>query len=137
LFESLRRDVIFLHAPSIYDFRKDTILFGPINDVIPSSSVFEMYPIGITSIAEHLEKSGLNVQIINMAYRMLKSPAYDPEKEIKKRHPRVWAIDLHWLPHVHGALALAALIKKHHPDVPVLMGGLSSSYFHEELIKKS
>jgi len=135
LFESLRQDVIFLHAPSIYDFRKDTILFGPINDVIPSSSVFEMYPIGITSIADYLEKSGFNVQIINVAYRMLKSQAYDPEKEIRKRNPRVWAIDLHWLPHVHGALALAALIKKHHPDVPVLMGGLSSSYYHEELIK--
>jgi B12-binding domain/radical SAM domain protein len=135
MFELMRRDVIFLHAPSIYDFRKDTILFGPINDVIPSSSVFEMYPIGITSIAEHLEKSGFRVQIINVAYRMLKSPNYDPEKKIKKLNPRFWAIDLHWLPHVHGALALAAIIKKYHPDSPVIMGGLSSSYYHEELIK--
>ncbi len=135
MLEFLRRDLIFLHPPNIYDFRKDTIFFGPINDVIPSSSVFEMYPIGITSIAEHLEKAGFNVQIINVAYRMLKDPAYDPEKVIKKLNPRFWAIDLHWLPHAHGALALAAIIKKYHPDSPVIMGGLSSSYYHEELIR--
>ncbi|HYG59325.1 MAG TPA: radical SAM protein, partial [Symbiobacteriaceae bacterium] len=45
-----------------------------------------------------------------------------------------WAIDLHWLPHAHGALALAEIVKRHHPDAKVLMGGLSASYFHEELI---
>lgn len=130
-----RRDVIFLHAPSVYDFRKDTILFGPVSDVVPSSSVFEMYPVGITSIADRLERAGYHVQLINVAYKMLRDPAYDPEAEIKKYTPRLWAIDLHWLPHTHGALALAELVKKHHPDALVLMGGLSSSYYHEELIQ--
>lgn len=130
----VRRDIIFLHAPSIYDFRKDTILFGPINDVVPSSAVFEMYPVGITSIADRLERAGYHVQVINAAYRMLRDPKYDPEAEIRRSRPRLWAVDLHWLPHAHGALALAALIKKHHPDTPVLIGGLTASYYHSELI---
>lgn len=129
-----RRDVIFVHAPSVYDFRKDTILFGPISDVVPSSSVFEMYPVGITSIADRLERAGYHVQLINVAYRMLRDPNYDPEEQIKRLNPHLWAIDLHWLPHAHGALALAAIIKKHHPDAQVMMGGLSASYYHEELI---
>jgi B12-binding domain/radical SAM domain protein len=129
-----RRDVIFLHAPSVYDFRKDTILFGPVSDVVPSSSVFEMYPVGITSIADRLERAGYHVQIINVAYRMLRDPSYNPENEIRRKNPHLWAIDLHWLPHAHGALALAALVKKHHPDARILMGGLSASYYHEELI---
>lgn len=129
-------DVLFLHPPSVYDFRKGTVLFGPISDVVPSSSVFEMYPIGITSIADRLERAGYHVQVINMAYRMLRDPGYDPEVTIRRQQPRIWAIDLHWLPHVHGALALAELIKRHHPEAPVLMGGLSASYFHEELIER-
>lgn len=127
-------DVMFLHAPSVYDFRKDTILFGPVGDVVPSSSVFEMYPVGITSIAERLERAGYNVRLVNVAYRMLKNPQYDPEEQIRKANPHLWAIDLHWMPHAHGALSLAALIKKHHPNAPVLMGGLSASYYHAELI---
>lgn len=135
MFRFVRRDVIFLHPPSVYDFRKDTVLFGPISDVVPSSSVFEMYPMGITSIANHLEEAGYHVQVINVAYKMLQSAKYEPEDEIKKHDPRIWAIDLHWLPHVHGALALASMIKKHHPDVPIIVGGLTSSYYHEELIQ--
>ncbi len=44
-------DLILLHPPSIYDFRRKTMLYGPISDVIPSSPIFEMYPIGFTSTA--------------------------------------------------------------------------------------
>ncbi|MGE5673686.1 MAG: TIGR04190 family B12-binding domain/radical SAM domain protein [Mycobacterium leprae] len=135
MFDFVRLDVAFIHAPSVYDFRKDTILFGPVSDVVPSSNVFEMYPVGITSIADRLERAGYNVQIVNVAYRMLRDPAYDPEQQIRRMNPRLWAIDLHWLPHAHGALALVDLIKKHHPDARVLMGGLSASYYHEELIQ--
>lgn len=94
-----------------------------------------MYPVGITSIADRLERAGYHVQVINVAYRMLRDARYDPEAHIRKLRPRLWAIDLHWLPHVHGAMALAELIKKHHPDGLVLMGGLSASYYHEEMIQ--
>ncbi|MCL4439925.1 MAG: TIGR04190 family B12-binding domain/radical SAM domain protein [Firmicutes bacterium] len=129
-----KKDLIFLHAPSVYDFRKDTIMFGPISDVVPSSPTFEMYPVGITSIAETLEQNGFNVQIVNVAYRMLRDKDYDPEKVIASTNPTAFGIDLHWLPHVHGSIELAKICKKYHPDTPVIFGGLSSSYYHEELI---
>ena len=32
-------DIIFLHAPSVYDFRKKPIFYGPVSDVVPSSPV--------------------------------------------------------------------------------------------------
>lgn len=129
-----KKDLVFLHAPSVYDFRKDTIMFGPISDVVPSSPTFEMYPVGITSIAETLEQNGFNVQIINLAYRMLRDKNYDVEKVIARLNPRAFALDLHWLPHAHGSIEIAKICKKYHPDTPVIFGGLSSSYYHEELI---
>ena len=36
-------DLILLHAPSIYDFRKKEYNGGPISDVVPSTPIFEMY----------------------------------------------------------------------------------------------
>lgn len=129
-----KKDLVFLHAPSVYDFRKETLMFGPISDVVPSSPTFEMYPIGITSIAETLEQDGFAVQIINLAYRMLRDRNYDVEKVIARLNPRAFAIDLHWLPHAHGSIEVAKICKKYHPDTPVIFGGLSSSYYHEELI---
>jgi B12-binding domain/radical SAM domain protein len=128
-------DLVLLHAPTVYDFRKEMLFTGPISDVVPSSPVFEMYPIGLTSIGDYLERFGLKVKIINIANRMLLSPNFDVEKKIKKIKTKAFGIDLHWLPHAHGSVELAKVIKKYHPETPVLFGGLSSTYFHKELIE--
>src|SRR5512136_1332387 len=73
----LKPAFVLLHAPSVYDFRQRSILFGPVSDVVPSSPVFEMYPIGFTSIAEYLQRHGYRTRIVNLALRMLEDPCYD------------------------------------------------------------
>ncbi len=127
-------DLVLLHAPSNYDFRERAIMYGPISDVIPSTPIFEMYPIGMVSIGAFLEKNGIQTRIVNIANRMLKDKKFDVEKFIGKLSPSAFGIDLHWLPHAHGSLELAGIVKKLHPSTPVIMGGLSSTYFHKELI---
>jgi B12-binding domain/radical SAM domain protein len=129
-------DLVLLHAPSIYDFRKESILYGPVSDLVPSTPVFEMYPIGLTTIAEYLERHGFKVRIVNLAVRMLGSGRFDPEKLIRRLCPAAFGIDLHWLPHAQGAIEIARLCKKHHPGVPVMFGGFSATYFHDELIRR-
>jgi len=128
-------DLILLHPPSVYDFRQKTILYGPVSDLIPSSSMFEMYPIGFTSIAEYLEKAGYRVRIINLAVRMLSDSKFDAEKFIRRLEAPLFGIDLHWLVSSHGAIEVARIVKKYHPKAKVVMGGLSSSYFYRELIQ--
>jgi B12-binding domain/radical SAM domain protein len=129
-----RAELILLHAPSNYDFRRRAIMYGPISDVIPSTAVFEMYPIGLVSIGAHLETNGVHTRIINIANRMLKKRSFDVERFVGGLQARAFGIDLHWLPHAHGSLALAEIVKSAHPTTPVIMGGLSASYFHRELI---
>ncbi len=131
-----RSDIIFLHAPSVYDFRKKPIFYGPVSDVIPSSPVFEMYPVGFMTISSHLEAAGFRTRIANIAVQMLASDRFDAERKIKGLDADVFAIDLHWMPHAHGALELARIVKKHHPEAKVELGGFTSSYFHEELIAR-
>ncbi|MCK4832835.1 MAG: cobalamin-dependent protein, partial [Anaerolineales bacterium] len=129
-------DIILLHAPAVYDFRQRATLWGPISDLVPSTPVFEMYPIGLTTLAEFLERFGYRTRIINLAVRMLRNRRFDVERLLASlRSPLVFGIDLHWLPHAHGALEIARLVKKVHPDVPVLLGGFSASYFHQEIIR--
>jgi B12-binding domain/radical SAM domain protein len=131
----MKYDLVLLHAPSVYDFRKNSLLAGPISDVVPSSPVFEMYPIGITSIAEYLERYGLRVKIINIANRMLMSDKFDVEKKLRNINTKAFGIDLHWLPHAHGSIELAKIVKKLHPETPMIFGGLSATYYHKELIE--
>ncbi|UCB52321.1 MAG: TIGR04190 family B12-binding domain/radical SAM domain protein, partial [Candidatus Zixiibacteriota bacterium] len=127
-------DLVLLHPPSIYDFRRRSVMWGPISDVIPSTPVFDMFPLGFVSLSHYLTKQGLNVRIINVAHKMLSNPGYDAEKEIKRLKASAFGIDLHWLPHAQGSLELARIVKKYHPQTPVIFGGLSSTYFHQELI---
>ncbi len=129
-----KEKLILIHAPSVYDFRQRATLWGPIGDLVPSDAVFEMYPIGFATMAEYLERHGHRVSIVNLAVRMLRDPQFDAEKLLASLNPLVFGLDLHWLPHAHGALEVAKLLKKFHPQTPVVMGGISASYYHEELI---
>ena len=126
--------LVLVHPPNVYDFRKRPTLWGPVSDLVPSTSVFDMYPIGFSTITEYLERKGVRVRIVNIAVRMLQDAEFDVENFIAKLRASAFGVDLHWLPHAHGALEIARIIKKIHPDSPVIMGGLSSSYYHEELI---
>ncbi|HEU4886647.1 MAG TPA: TIGR04190 family B12-binding domain/radical SAM domain protein [Thermoanaerobaculia bacterium] len=127
-------DVVLIHPPSVFDFRERAIFYGPVSDVIPSSPVFEMYPIGFLTLAAHLRRHGYRVRIVNLALLMMRSRRFDPERYLRRLRPKLFGIDLHWLPHAHGGPALAALLKRIHPEVPIVFGGISATYFHRELI---
>jgi len=128
-------DLVLLHAPSVYDFRERPTMYGPISDVVPSTPVFEMYPLGFVSMVGYLEQNGYKARIINLAVKMLKDSKFDVERFIQRLDAKVYGFDLHWLAHAAGSLDIAEIVKKHHSDAPILLGGLSASYFHEEIIE--
>ena len=118
-------DLLLLHAPSVYDFRERAILYGPVSDMIPSSTVFEMYPLGFLTIASYLHDRG-------HAGADRESGAADDEQPPLRRAgvPRAPAAARHrHRPALAAARARRAgsgtLAKEAHPDVPVIMGGLS------------
>jgi B12-binding domain/radical SAM domain protein len=128
-------DLLLLHAPSVYDFREKSIFYGPVSDLIPSSTVFEMYPLGFLTMASYLQERGICVRIVNLALRMMTERSFSVPQFLASQRAKAVAIDLHWLPHAHGALEVARIVKEVHPDTPIIMGGLSATYFHQELIR--
>jgi len=132
--EHVKPDVVLIHPPSVFDFRERSIVYGPISDVIPSTPVFEMYPIGFLTLAAFLRRHGYRVRIVNLALRMMRSRRFQPEAFLRKQKPKLFGIDLHWLPHAQGGPAVAALLKQIHPEIPIVFGGISATCFHRELI---
>ena len=127
-------DLVMIHAPAVFDFRERSIMYGPVSDMVPSTPVFEMYPMGFTTIGDYLERHGIRVRIHNLAVRMLINPKLNVERDLSRFSPHAFGIDLHWLPHCHGAIEVARLLKQLHPQTPVIFGGLSATYFADELI---
>ncbi|MCX8067155.1 MAG: TIGR04190 family B12-binding domain/radical SAM domain protein [Anaerolineae bacterium] len=128
-------DLTFLHAPSLYDFRRRATLWGPISDVVPSTPIYDMYPIGFAALCDYLERHGFRTRIVNLAVRMVRSDRFDAEDFIARHPSRAFGIDLHWLPHAQGALEVARIVRQYHPESPIIFGGFSATYFHDELIR--
>ena len=133
----MKVDVALVHPPSIYDFRSRQLKEGPIGDVVPSTPLFEMYPVGFISMLNHLIENGYNGRISNLAVLMLSDKRFNAEKYLAGIESDIFGIDLHWLPHVHGAFNIARIIKKIHPESMVIMGGFSSSYFAEDILQSN
>ncbi len=130
-----KRDIILVHCPSVYDFRERSVLFGPVSDMVPSTPIFEMYPLGFTTLCEYFERHGLRAKLFNLASFMLHKKNFDVEKALGQLETRAFGIDLHWMPHCHGTIEVARILKRLHPGVPIIFGGISSSFYHEELIR--
>lgn len=130
-------DVILIHPPAIYDFREKTIFYGPIALTVPESTrQFIIPPVGMLSIADYLDRNGYHVLVDNIGDRMISSESFDAEEHIRNLSAKVFAIGLHWSIHSQGAIEIARLCKKLHPDAMVVVGGLSSTVFHEEILQK-
>jgi B12-binding domain/radical SAM domain protein len=130
-------DAILIHPPAIYDFRQRVIFPGPIAyTVSESGDQFMIPPVGMLSIAEYLDRNGYRVIVDNLGERMVTVEGFDVEEHIKSLSARVIGIGLHWCVHSQGTIELARLCKRLHPEAMVVVGGLTSTVFSEEIIQK-
>jgi B12-binding domain/radical SAM domain protein len=128
-------DVILIHPPAVYDFRKKALFPGALGSTVESVQ-FTKVPIGLLSLAEYLDRHDYKVIIDNVGDLMVNDTILDVEKHIKGLSSRVFAIGLHFQQHAPGAIEIARICKKFHPNSLVVMGGLTATRFSEEIIQK-
>jgi clorobiocin biosynthesis protein CloN6 len=132
----LTSDMFLLHAPSVFDFReRDDLLFAYLSDSdsVNVTSVYEMFPIGWFSIKQHLAENDVQCEIVNVASLMLMHPELDVEALIGRLEAPIFGFDLHWMTQCYGAIELAKLVKRVHPEALTVFGGISATYYAEEL----
>ena len=137
-FQTLKADLFLLPAPSVYDFReRDDILFAYLSDSdsVNVTSIYEMYPLGFFAIKQRLREHGFQAEIINLASLMLMHPQLDVEALLGRLEAPVFGLDLHWMAHCHGSIEVAKRVKAIHPEALVIFGGISSTYYADQLIQ--
>ncbi len=85
-------------------------------------------------MAEYLHRFGFKVDVINLAAKMLSKNNLDVRKFLASLKTDVFGLDLHWLPHLQGAIEVAKLLKSIHPDSKIILGGFTSTYYHHEIL---
>jgi len=131
-------DVLLIHPPAFPDFRKKVFFPGPLSRTVTyyTTPQFTQIPLGMLSIADYLDRNGYKVLVDNVGERMVYDPVFDLERHIRKASAEIFAIDLHWVVHARGAIELARICKKFHPNALIIIGGLTATIFHEEIIRK-
>lgn len=128
-------DVILIHPPAVYDFRHTPLFPGAMGRT-PEGVQFNKVPIGMLSIAEYLDRHGYRVVVDNLCDRMVTVPDFDVEEHLQRLCAPIFAIGMSFQQHAQGALEIARLCKESHPDSLVIIGGLTATCFHEEIIQK-
>lgn len=133
----MKCDVLLIHPPVVYDFRRRIVFPGPLAETVSHyTTMLIAIPLGMLSIADFLERNGYKARILNLGEKMILDPNYDFKRAIKRIEAKVYGIGLHWIAHSQGSIEVARICKEIHPDSLVVLGGLTASYYHEEIIRR-
>jgi len=128
-----RTHLTLMHAPAVFDFRERPLNHWMLSKAVDTAPVFEYFPVGFITMLDYLEERGKSVRLANLAVKM-QDGKFDPRRFVREQQPLLFGIDLHWCQHVDGALSLAKLCKEEHPEIPVALGGLTSTYYWREIM---
>ena len=134
----LRADLLLAHPPAFFDFRQRRDVYFPFlgtSGDVPITPLYEYFPVGFKTLQQYLSSRGHAVKLINLSTVLLRYPKLDVDALIDALDVKLLGIDLHWMVHVQGSLAVAERIKQIRPDIPVIFGGISSTYYADQLIR--
>jgi radical SAM superfamily enzyme YgiQ (UPF0313 family) len=96
---------------------------------------FLFMPAGVFPMLNHARRHGFTVSAVNEAVELALDPHFDTAQFLARHPAQVYALDLHWHEHSHGALSLARLIKERRPDAVVVLGGITASRYADEILR--
>jgi len=135
---AISADLLLIHAPAFFDFRGRRDIYFPYLSTsgdVPITPLYEYFPLGFKTLQRVLSERGHDVKILNLASLLLKYPELNVDALVRSLHPRLFGIDLNWMMHVQGSLAVAGVLKRVHSEIPVIFGGISATYYAQELIQ--
>lgn len=134
----LAADLLLLHAPAYFDFRGRRDIYFPFlgtSGDVPITPLYEYFPLGFKSLERYLSERGHEVRLLNLSSLLLRYPDLRFESIARALETPLIGIDLHWMVHVQGSLAVAERLKALLPDVRIILGGISATYYADELIR--
>lgn len=91
-------------------------------------------PMGLLAIADCVHKKGYKVQVIHAGLEKKNDSRFCLSTYIERVNPRVVGFSLHWHSQSADVLQMAERVKKRCKNVFIVFGGMTASYFHEEIV---
>lgn len=121
-------DVLYIHpAKQEVDAR-----FGQYR----ASPYYPIIPTGVVGMVNLLRREGWSVQGLNLPLEIMLDTKFSLDAWLRAcGTPKLVMIDLHWYEHCFGAIDVARHVKKILPNTGIVIGGLTATFFAEEILK--
>jgi len=87
--------------------------------------------LGFLSLSGYLRKNGIDSKIVVLVDKDMEDTV---EKKICQFRPKIVCISFHWYIHAYEIIKIAEAVKKTDPNIKVVIGGHSSTYFDKQIL---
>ena len=119
-------DLLFLHVPKFNNYYKPFGRFSFVN----------LPPIGLLGLADFLRKNSYSTRIIHLGVEKYKYGEINLDQMIAEHQPAMVGLDLHWHFQAYDVIEIAQKLKRAHPEVAIVAGGFTASFFAEEILRE-
>jgi len=117
---------LLLHTPKFDNWYK------PLGDFI----WINYLPVGIFALADYLVQHGYSSKIVHLGIEWIEDHHFNIVDFLEENKPGVVALSLHWHHQAYDVMKLAEAIKNKYPDVFIVVGGFTASYYHREILEE-
>ena len=97
---------------------------------------YGLIPMGVPALVNLLRDNGIEVRGVNFPMEKRLDPSFNLRAWLHHHaEAQLVLIDLHWYEHCYGAISVAEVVKQVLPHAWVVIGGLTSSVFAEEILR--
>lgn len=117
-------DCLFVHTPNLSNF------YLPLGQFINNNYI----PMGLLALADLVSQNGYKTEIIHMGVENLIDSNFSLVKYVIDNQIKVVGLSLFWFHQSYDVIDLAEKIKKGSPNTFVFLGGLTASYYADEIL---
>lgn len=119
--------VLFLHVPKFSSYYK------PLDEFMNITYI----PMGVFALADLVSKLNISVEIVHLGIEWILDHNFSIIQYIKnQKNIKVIYMPLFWHYQSYDVIQVASKIKNNFPDIFVILGGFTASYFADEIIEK-
>ena len=119
-------DCLFVHVPKFKNY------YRPIGEY----TFINYLPMGVLALADLLARGGYETEVLHLGVEWIEDKGFSLIDYIAQKRPRVVALSLHWHPQSYEVLEQARMIKEAFPEISIILGGLTASFFHREIMER-
>jgi radical SAM superfamily enzyme YgiQ (UPF0313 family) len=95
-----------------------------------------LLPMGLMSLADFIHRKGYKIQILHLGLEKMNNPRFSLREYLSKVNPKVIGLSLHWHYQCYDTMETAREIKEYNPNIFIVLGGLTASCFHEQILEE-